>query len=93
MTHWQQVMGDRILTVNYEALVADNEATVRQMIEFIGLEWDERCLKHADNTRAVVTASSDQATKPLYTSSIERWRHYESQLQPLKRVLAGECSM
>lgn len=87
MAHWQAVLGDRILNVQYENLVTDNEPVVRAMIDFIGLDWDERCLDHSANARSVVTASYDQATKPLYTGSMQRWRHYEKHLAPLKEAL------
>src|SRR5690606_40892369 len=44
MAHWRELLGDALYTVQYEALVADPEPVVRDLLDFLGLEWDERCL-------------------------------------------------
>ncbi len=90
MTHWQQVLDTPILEVRYEDLVNDQEAVSRGLVEHCGLAWDERCLRFHETSRAVATASYDQVRQPLYSRSVERWRHYERQLEPLRRALAQE---
>jgi tetratricopeptide (TPR) repeat protein len=78
MTHWRDTLpSDRFLEIDYEDLVVDRERLTRQLIEFIGLEWDDGCLRPERNRRAVRTASMWQARQPVYRSSVERWRHYE----------------
>ena len=91
MAHWRAVLPpDRFLEVDYEALVADQEAGTRRLIEFCGLEWDDACLRPEGNQRIVQTASSWQARQPVYRSSVARWRNYESWLGELRELLLPE---
>jgi hypothetical protein len=87
MAHWHTVLPGRILDVQYETLIADQEAGIRKIIEFCGLEWDARCLAFHETDRQVRTASFWQVRQPLYASSVGRWRHYEKHLGPLKAAL------
>jgi tetratricopeptide (TPR) repeat protein len=87
MAHWKSVCPLDMLDVVYEELVAEPERISRQMIEFCGLPWDERCLRPYENPRPVRTVSKVQVRQPIYRSSIGRWRRYESQLAPLRQAL------
>jgi tetratricopeptide (TPR) repeat protein len=87
MRHWENVLPGKILQVNYEDVVANQEAESRRLIEFCGLDWEEACLHFEKNTAAVTTASSAQVRQPIYKNAVERWKHYEQQLQPLKELL------
>ncbi len=87
MDHWRTLPGLRMLEVSYEELVADTEAGARRIIDFIGLPWDDRCLRFYENARVVSTASVDQVRRPIYTSSVARWRRYERHLGPLRQAL------
>jgi hypothetical protein len=87
MRHWTSLPGLRVLEVSYEALVDDPEAGARRIIDFIGLPWDDRCLRFYENARLVSTASVDQVRRPIYRSSIGRWRRYERHLAPLRDAL------
>lgn len=89
MAHWKQVLDLAMLEVVYEDLVADQSAVSRRMIEFIGLEWNDACLRFHENKRVVLTLSHDQVRKPMNTASIGRYRHYERHLAPLRNALAG----
>ncbi len=88
MTHWHETLSIRILDVSYEALVNDPEKVVRTLLEFCNLPWDPRCLEFYKSTRYVNTASYDQVRRPIYQSSVGRWKHYESQLHELIEVLS-----
>lgn len=90
MRHWREVLPLPIHDVSYEALVEDQEAVTRDMLAFCGLEWDARCLRHHENKRFVNTLSYSQVRKPIYKGAVQRWRHYEAYLEPLKQALAGE---
>jgi uncharacterized membrane-anchored protein YhcB (DUF1043 family) len=93
MAHWRQVLPTKaILDLPYEALVADQEAWSRRMIEFIGLPWDPRCLEFERTHRAVITASKWQVRQRINTASIERWRNYEKFLGPLRQLAASNPS-
>lgn len=83
MNHWREVLPGRFLEINYEDTVADHEAQARKLIEYVGLEWDDACLEPHKHRRVVLTASKAQVTKPVYKTSVEKWKRYEDQLQPL----------
>jgi tetratricopeptide (TPR) repeat protein len=88
MTHWHSVIPpDRLMELDYEALVADREQATRRMIAFCGLDWDDACLRSESNQRVVTTASMWQARQPIYRSSVERWRRYEPWLGEFRKLL------
>lgn len=87
--HWMATLPLRMLQVRYEALVADVEGESRRLIDFLGLEWDPRCLDFHQTERSVKTASAWQVRQPVYGSSVGRWRHYERHIGPLLEGLAG----
>lgn len=83
MEHWYSTLGDRILKVNYEDTTADIEGSARQMIDFIGLPWDEACLRFYEGERNVQTISKWQVRQPVYRSSVQRWKRYGEKVNPL----------
>jgi tetratricopeptide (TPR) repeat protein len=88
MAHWRRVMPvDSILDVSYEALVADPEGQSRRLIEHCGLAWDDRCLEFHTTKRPVRTASLGQVRRPLYATSVGRWRRFDGLLKPLESTL------
>jgi len=89
MAHWREVLPKPMFELPYEDLVADLEGVSRQLVSFCGLEWDDRCLAFHENQRAVQTASTFQVRRPVYRSSVGRWKRYESHLKPLVDALAG----
>jgi tetratricopeptide (TPR) repeat protein len=88
MAHWRESLDIPMLEVNYETLVADQEAVTRQMVAFCGLPWDEQCLTFYKSGRAATTASYNQVRQPMYRKSVQRWKRYEQYLDPLKRALS-----
>ena len=84
MTHWQSVLpNDFIFEARYEELVDDLETKARELIDFCGLEWEAGCLDFYKNKRIVKTASHNQVNKPIYKTSVRRWKKYEDYIQPL----------
>jgi len=90
MTHWQSLLGARLVAVRYEELVAEPEPVLRSLLGNLGLDWDSACLSHQDKVQRVDTLSLYQVRQPLNTGSTERWRHYEEHLAPLQQALARE---
>jgi LPS sulfotransferase NodH len=91
MSHWRKVVpSDRLIEVDYEALVADPEPHARRLIAACGLDWNDACLAPHLNPRKIQTASIWQARQPIYRTSVERWRRYEPWLGEL-RELAPEA--
>ena len=88
MQHWHQALpAGRILDVSYEAMVGDFENQARRLVEYLGLPWDDRCLAFHQNRRIVKTASVAQVRKPIYQTSVARWKAYERHLGPLLEVV------
>lgn len=87
MDHWRSVLPPGfILEVPYEELVGDTESWSHKMLDFIGLEWDARCLEFHTTKRQVVTASAWQVRQKIYKNSVARWRNYENFIGPLKAL-------
>jgi len=87
MQHWHHVLPHQIHQVQYESLTEDLETVSRQALNFCGLTWNEAVLGFHQNSAASTTASAAQVRQPLYKSSVARWRHYEQELMPLRRIL------
>ncbi|MEE9596336.1 MAG: sulfotransferase, partial [Acidiferrobacterales bacterium] len=87
MAHWRKVLPLSMYEIQYEELVADADRKTRELIDFLDLEWDERCLSFHRTRRPVQTVSSWQVRQPIYTRSVHRWRNYEKFLGPLKDSL------
>ena len=87
MQHWQQSLPDVVTTVRYEDLVTDLETTARRVLAFCRLDWQPQCLEFHRNQQASTTASASQVRQKIYASSIGLWRHYASQLEPLRQRL------
>ena len=88
MDHWNEVLPGKVLDVRYEDVVDDLETQVRRILKHCGLPFEEQCLRFHETDRAVQTASSEQVRQPIYSSSINLWRHYEQHLQPTIDILA-----
>jgi Sulfotransferase family len=89
MNHWREVIPPSALkVVNYEEVVDDLPKIAREVVEFLGLPWNDACLNFHESSRPVKTASVIQVRKPVYASSVDRWRRHESELQPLLEALA-----
>jgi tetratricopeptide (TPR) repeat protein len=84
MAHWRAVLPPgTILDVPYEELVTDQERLSRRILEFLGLEWNERVLQFQETKRAVATASFWQVRQKVYKDSVQRWRRYQDFIGPL----------
>ncbi|MGH8042812.1 MAG: tetratricopeptide repeat-containing sulfotransferase family protein [Rudaea sp.] len=87
MTHWHAVIPDRILDVAYTDLVRDPEGTLRRVLAFCGLPWQDGCTDLSHNRGAVSTLSAAQVREQVHTRFVDSWRRYEHQLQGLAQAL------
>jgi tetratricopeptide (TPR) repeat protein len=88
MAHWRAVLPlDRFIDVDYETVVEDVESEVRRLVAFLGLPWDDGCLRFYQSKRPVRTASVNQVRQPIYRSSVGRWKTHAVQLRPLLSAL------
>ena len=94
MLHWHKVLPPgTILDLSYEEMVADTEGQARKVLAFVGLPWDENCLKFHENTRLVRTASVAQVRQPIYNTSVARWKLFSRHLRPLLALVRNYRSM
>ena len=87
MDVWRERFGDRFLDIAYEDTVTDLEPQARRLIDYLGLPWEDACLRFHEQSEAVATASAVQVREPVHTRSLGRWRRYEKQLAPMLAVL------
>ena len=74
---WGNSLNNRIYDLDYELLVKKQESETRQLIDYLGMDWDEKCLSPQNNTRRVATASSLQVREKVYEGSSQKWKKYE----------------
>lgn len=89
-TRSREAIPASVYTSIYEELIADPEASLRPLLDFLGLEWHDEVLDHqstATKRGAIITPSYDQVIQPLDKAPSGRWRRYEKQLEPVLPVL------
>ena len=85
--HYRAEMALRYLPIRYDAMVTNQAETVRAILDFIGVPFDENCLSFHENRRYARTASYAQVTEPLYDRSLYRYRNYRRHLEPVIPIL------
>jgi len=92
MDHWDAVLPGKVLHVRYEELVRSPEAGIRALLGHCGLEFEAACLSFHETQRAVRTPSAEQVRQPIYTTAVGYWRHFDKELEPLKRALGDSLA-
>ncbi|WP_343078810.1 tetratricopeptide repeat-containing sulfotransferase family protein [Ostreiculturibacter nitratireducens] len=87
MQHWRETVPDMLVEVSYKDLVSNPEPEIRNLLEKLGLPWDEACLSPEKSEHATRTHSFAQVRQKIHSSSTERWRRYERELEPFTRIL------
>lgn len=85
----KQQMTLDFIEFRYEDAISEFESTFRKVFEFLGVVWDPVVIsfhKHAAE-KIIATPSRTQVTKPLYSSSVNRWQHFESEMQSISELL------
>jgi tetratricopeptide (TPR) repeat protein len=89
--HWRMTLpADVLLEMNYEDIVRDQAAASRRLVDFVGLPWDDEVLRFHESAAPSATASAVQVRRPIYSSSVGKWRHHTERLAPLRARLARE---
>lgn len=92
MKHWKRVLDLPMLELQYEEVVEDLDASARRLIDFVGLPWEETCLRFHETKRLAQTSSYAQVRQPLYRTSVARYRRYGSAVAPLRESLGDLVS-
>ena len=77
MDFWTGTLSKRIYNLDYEKLTVNQESETRQLIEYLGLDWDKNCLSPQNNTRSVATGSNLQVRQKVYQGSSEQWKKFQ----------------
>ena len=85
--HWRELLGERLVTVQYEALVTDQEQQTRRLLDGVGLDFEDACLSFEQQAAPSATASAVQVREKMHAKSVGRWRHFIDQLEPLRARL------
>ncbi len=80
MDFWTNTLSKRIYKLDYELLTVNQDSETRRLIEYLGLNWDKKCLSPQNNKRSVRTASNLQIRKKVYRGSSEEWKKYQPYL-------------
>ena len=83
MRHWTSVLDLPILPLEYEQLVQDPPGQVAKILDHVGLEYEETCLDFASAERITLTQSNEQVKQDIYSSSVGRWKNYQTMLSDL----------
>ncbi len=89
MAHFETVLPGRIHRVIHEQMLEDTETEIGALLDYLGLPFEESCLRFYDNDRAVQTASSEQVRRPINRDGVDQWRPFEAHLGPLKSALGS----
>lgn len=89
MEHFARLLPGRIHRVIYESMVADPESETRRLISYLGLPFEESCLRFYETKRTVLTPSSEQVRRPISSEAVNHWRNFEPWLGPLLRELGS----
>lgn len=87
--YWQKVLPrDKVLDIQYEALVENPAEEGQRMQEHCGLNWEAESLEFHQQQAVVRTVSHAQVRQPIYQTSRRRWMNYARHIQPLVDELA-----
>lgn len=87
MRHFDEVAPGRVHRVIHDDVVDDPEREIRRLLDYVGVEFEESCMRFYETERAVHTPSSEQVRKPINRSGFDQWRSYEPWLGELKAAL------
>lgn len=89
MASWQRRFPGRVLELEYEALIADQEGETRRLLDHCKLGWDAATLAFHENRAAVATPSAAQVRRPINADAVGRWRVHADALEPVRQFFGS----
>ena len=83
---WKTKLPGQIYECNYEKLVNNPSLEIPKIVDFLNLEWEDKCLDHTKNKTVIKTVSISQARKPIYKSSVNLSEEYKKYLNFLNQI-------
>ncbi len=87
VTFLREKFPEIIYDIEYSNLVENPEIEIKKLLNFCELKWDNNCLSHDKNKRAIKTASSTQARKPIYKTAVKSSDRYKTYLKNVKSII------
>ena len=78
MIFWKKIYGETIYDISYEHLVANQKEETEKLLKFLSLDWEENCLQFDKNVSKVATLSTSQVRQPMYSTSVQQWKDFET---------------
>jgi hypothetical protein len=88
--HWRAILGERLVELRYEDLVADQEGQTRRLLDAVGLGFEPACLAFEHNRAPAATASAAQVRERIHARSVGKWKRFAHHLGPLRERLEAE---
>jgi predicted Zn-dependent protease len=89
MEHWDAVLPGRVLRVQHEDVIADLEGSVRRILDYCGLPFEQSCVEFHRTERRVHTPSSEQVRRPINREGVDQWKNFEPWLGELRAALGN----
>jgi tetratricopeptide (TPR) repeat protein len=87
VAHWEHLLGERFLTIQYEDFANNFSAMAPELIGHCGIEWEPQCLDFQSNSQAISTLSAVQIRQPVKTTAAITENYLEF-IQPLLEELS-----
>jgi tetratricopeptide (TPR) repeat protein len=89
--HWKTTLpAHAFIEIAYEDIVREQTNASRRLIEFVDLPWQDGVLRFHESKAPSTTASAVQIRRPVYATSVGKWRHHVERLEPLRVRLATQ---
>tara|TARA_S200000501_G_scaffold188839_1_gene177614 strand:- start:9979 stop:12030 length:2052 start_codon:yes stop_codon:yes gene_type:complete len=83
MDHWMKIFKNEIYEIKYEDMINNPKESIKKLLKYCELDWEEDCLFFYKNKRMVDTISTSQVRKPFYKNSIGLWKNYQNEFNTL----------
>ena len=88
MLFWNNILPNYYVNVFYDELINEPKKQIEKLLNFCNLEWNENCIKFYNNKNSISTGTNSiNVHQPIYKTSMQYWKCYEKQLQPLLEIL------
>ena len=92
MDHWHARAAGQGAARAVRGAGKEPDGTIRRLLAPLRAAVRSACLHFHETQRSVRTASAEQVRQPLYSSAVGYWKHFESELEPLKRSLGDSLA-
>jgi tetratricopeptide (TPR) repeat protein len=81
MAHWREMLPGFVYDLTYEQLIEDKETTLRAILDFCDIEWDQACLDETKVNKPIKTLSNVQVRKSMNKTVTTPSQNYTEYLQ------------